>query len=667
MKTHLGALRSLAEAPAQAAREVAAGPEPQPRWSSAVEKGRALGSLLRLLAVARQEVALLALGSVALLLSATVNVLVPYLVGYITDPARDMSLGRVLLIFVCVGAAGALCSFARAWLFTLAGERAVFRLRCALFECVMLQDMAFFDANRTGELVSRLSADTILLQVASTVSAALALRFFVQFVGSVAVLFALSWSLTLVMLAPLPLVGLTLALVSRTIRGLSVRLQLALARTAVVAEESISSARYVKTFGNEQKQVELYATRAGEALGLGRLMARALGLSQGVGELGAYLSVLAVVWYGSVLIDEGDLSQASFLSFILYTMLAAHAIGALSNHAADLMRAAGAGERVFALLDRGAAAASDAAAQAEAGVRPEPFYGRFELRDVVFAYPTRPSVPVLRGLSLTLEAGRSVALVGASGCGKSTVAQLLLRLYDLERPPAAEMAMSEMDGSNGEHEAAGAVRNSGCILLDGVPLDQVDAKWLRARIGFVAQEPVLFAASVRENIVYGRPGATQAEVETAARRAHIHDFIAALPRGYETEVGERGMTLSGGQKQRIAIARAILKDPAVLILDEPTSALDAKSERLVQQALDDLMRGRTVLVIAHRLSTIQRADLVAVMSAGRIAESGTHAELVERPQGVYRRLLAQQLRGGGGGGGGEEEEAAAEEAKKSEQ
>jgi ABC-type multidrug transport system fused ATPase/permease subunit len=316
-----------------------------------------------------------------------------------------------------------------------------------------------------------------------------------------------------------------------------------------------------------------------------------------------------VLWYGGRLVLHGEMRPSQLTTFLIYTLMVAMALGGLADLWADFMRAAGAAERVFELLDR------VPAIPAEGGVQPGHTEGRVVLAGVRFAYPTRADVRVLDGVDLTIAAGEVVALVGPSGAGKSTVASLLLRFYDPQE---------------------------GHVRFDGHDARALDPRWLRAQIGTVAQEPILFSTSIAENIRYGRPGASDADVEAAARTANAHGFVSQFPDGYATLVGERGVQLSGGQKQRVAIARAVLKDPRVLILDEATSALDAESEHLVREALERLMRGRTTLIIAHRLSTVMGADRVVVLDGGKIVLSGPHARLVTE-EGLYRRLVERQF------------------------
>jgi ATP-binding cassette subfamily B protein len=328
----------------------------------------------------------------------------------------------------------------------------------------------------------------------------------------------------------------------------------------------------------------------------------------GGASIAGYASIAVVLWYGGRLVVAGELSVGALTSFLMYTLVVAMSFSGVAELWAEFMRASGAADRVFELLDRVPAIPSG-------GQHVPELKGHVEFRDVRFAYPTRPDVPVLKGLNLELRPGEVVAVVGPSGAGKSTLASLMSRFYDPQ---------------------------GGAVHLDGHPLTSLDPDWLRRHIGLVAQEPQLFSCSIADNIRYGRPEATDAQVEEAARAANAHDFIQRFPEGYQTHVGERGVQLSGGQKQRVAIARAVLKDPRLLILDEATSALDAESEHLVKDALERLMKGRTTLIIAHRLSTVASADRVLVLEGGNVVQSGTHAALMAQ-EGLYRRLVERQF------------------------
>ena len=569
-------------------------------------------TLGRLLALARPEWRRLAVGSVFLILGSAAGLAYPQAIRVVLDGALAAgvaSVNRAALAMVVIFAVQSVAVATRYVLFTVAGERIVTRLRADLYTSLVAQEIAFFDQRRTGELTSRLSSDATVLQNTVSVNLSMGLRNFVMVVGGLALLVVTSPRLTLVMLAIVPAVALGAVIIGRRISRLSRRVQDALARAGEVAEETLAGIRTVRAFAREAAESGRYAAATWEAFGLARKRVRVVAVFLGVTSLAAYGAVALVLWSGGRLVAAGGMTVGELTQFILYTLIVAFSLSALGDLWSDFMRAGGASERVFELLDR------PPEIPVAGGLRPETAVGRIELEAVGFAYPSRPDVPVLDGLDLVIDPGEMVALVGPSGAGKSTVASLVLRLYD----PV-----------------------SGAVRFDGVDIRELDPVWLRERIGVVAQEPILFSTTIAENIRYGRPDAADAEVEAAARAANAHDFVAALPEGYATEVGERGVRLSGGQKQRVAIARAVLKDPRVLLLDEATSALDAESEALVRDALARLMHGRTAVVIAHRLSTVRDADRVVVLDGGRVVESGSHAELMARA-GTYRRLVDRQL------------------------
>jgi len=405
-----------------------------------------------------------------------------------------------------------------------------------------------------------------------------------------------------------PPVAVGAVLYGRRVRALSRDVQDALASASGIAEETIGGMRTVRSFAAEATEVARYGRAVDASFRLARTRAITGGVFVGVAAFGAFMAAAAVLWVGGHLVLDGAMSVGQLTSFFVYTLVVAFSLAAVSDVWADFMKASGAGARVFEILDR-------ASSMSGAGARPEQAVGAVRFDDVSFRYPARPDALVLSHVSLSLRPGEVVALVGPSGSGKSTIAALLARLYDPE---------------------------SGHVLLDGRDVREIDPDWLRKQVGAVAQEPLLFSRSIADNIRYARPEATAAEVEQAARTANAFDFVTSFPEGFDTMVGERGVQLSGGQKQRIAIARAVLKDPRILVLDEATSALDAESEHLVKDALDRLMKGRTTLVIAHRLSTVVDADRVVVLEGGRIVQEGDHRSLLAE-EGLYRRLVEKQF------------------------
>jgi ABC transporter fused permease/ATP-binding protein len=576
---------------------------------------------MRLLRLARPEARLLAVGLIFLGIGSAATLLYPQGIRVVIDAAlgemppwaEGMDRGRLLEVVALAMAGVALVSATamglRYFLFMLAGERAVARLRRHLYRSILDQEIAYFDRERTGDLMSRLSSDTATLQGSMSSNISYGLRNLIQLAGASALLLYTSPGLTLLILALVPPIAVGAVVYGRRIRRLSRQAQDALAEGQAVAEESIAGIRTVRAFAAEGAEASRFDQAIARSLGLARRRIRSATAFMSATTFAGYAAAALVFWYGGHLVLRGEMSAGDLTSFLVYTLLVGFALGALTDLWADFLRALGAAERVFEVLDRTPALAVAGARQLER------VDGALEVDRVGFSYPTRPDVRVLAELSFRVEPGEVVALVGPSGAGKSTVTALLLRFYD---------------------PAEGAVR------LDGHDLRELDPDWLRRRVGLVAQEPILFSTTVADNIRYGRPDADRDEIEAAARAANAHAFVAAFPDGYDTLVGERGVQLSGGQKQRIAIARAVLKDPRVLILDEATSALDAESEHLVKEALDRLMAGRTTLVIAHRLSTVRDASRVLVLDGGSVIEEGRHDDLVAR-DGLYRRLVERQF------------------------
>lgn len=566
----------------------------------------------RIFDLARPELPLLLLATLFLTVLSVLGLLYPMAIKMIVNAfagygGRDAINQAALLLLILIAFQGlftTVCSY----IFTVAGERVVAHLRRGLYSTILRQEIAFFDEQRTGELLSRLTADTTALQSITTSDVAALLRHCVTVVGGMAVLLWTSWRLTLVMLAVVPAALLLAVAYGRIVRGLSQASQAALAHANEIAEETISGIRTVRAFAAEDSEARRYGEAVWDAFKLARRRALIGSVFSGVLHIAGSGILAAMMWYGGTLVLRGQLRVGDLMAFILYVMIVISSLSALSDLWTSFMQGVGASERVFELLDRRPALPSGS-------VQPAKVQGYVHFEQVDFAYPARPNGHVLQALDLCLRPGEVVAVVGHSGAGKSTIAALLSRFYDPQ---------------------------GGRILLDGHDLRALDPNWLRQQIGVVSQEPVLFATTIAENIRYGKPSATRQEIEAAAQAANAHDFISRTPAGYDTLVGERGVQLSGGQKQRIAIARAILKNPRILVLDEATSALDAESEALVQEALERLMRGRTTLMIAHRLSTVISADRVLVLNSGLVVQEGRHHDLI-RKEGIYRRLVERQF------------------------
>ena len=567
----------------------------------------------RLLALARPEWRRLVPGTVFLLAATGSWLVYPQVLRLVVDAVNATDVSKIdsyVWLMMAVLAVQSVAIGLRIQCFSVAGERIVTRLRETLYRRLLDQEIAFFDRQATGELLSRLSSDTTVLQTTVTANVSMALRYVIVTVGSLALMLLTSWTLTLLTLVIVPPLALGAVWMGRRVEKLSSRAQDALAGSGRVAEEALAGIRTVRAFAAEEREGRRYGEAVMKTFELGRKRSRGVAWFVGVSNFVAFVGLALVLRQGVRDVALHTMTAGELAQFITYGATVGFAIAGLGEIWAELMKARGASGRVFALLDRVPGLPTSG------GERPAAVHGRLELREVSFSYATRPDVPALHGVSFAIEPGEVVALVGPSGAGKSTVAALIARFYDPQ---------------------------AGAVLLDGTDIRRLDPLWLRERIGSVAQEPLLFSTSIGDNIRYGRPGATDAEVEAAARVAHCHEFIVELPQGYATPVGERGVQLSGGQRQRVAIARAALKDPAILILDEATSALDAESEALVKDALSHLMQGRTSLVIAHRLSTVRDAHRVVVLEGGRVVQIGPHAALMRDEEGLYAQLVSRQL------------------------
>ncbi len=555
---------------------------------------------------------------IALVIASAATLVVPVAVRRMTDFGFSHSntgfIRDYFLAMLGVVAVLALASGARSYFVTTLGERVVADLRSNLFAHLTRLDPGFFDAEKTGEIASRLSADTTQLKATFGSSASIALRNLFMFVGAVAMMAVTSLKLSAFVLAAIPVIVLPLFAAGRAVRQRSRRAQDTLAEATAFATESLSAVRVMQSFVAEAFTAGRYRAAADGAYEAARHMAQARGIVTVAALFLAFGSVVVILWLGAQDVVAGRLSGGRLLQFVLYAVFGAGALGQLSEVWNEVSQAAGAAARIGDLL----AVKPRITAPVAPLTLAKPVRGELAFKAVDFAYPGRDEGAVLRDVSFRVAPGEAVAIVGPSGAGKSTVFQLALRFYDPTR---------------------------GAVTLDGLDISRLDPAALRAEIAFVPQDAFIFGASVADNIAYGSPEATLEVVVAAAKQAAAHDFIMGLPQGYETPLGERGVTLSGGERQRIAIARAILKDAPVLLLDEATSALDAESETLVQDALETLMRGRTTLIIAHRLATIVNAHRILVLEAGSIVEQGTHASLLAAG-GLYARLAQLQFETG---------------------
>ena len=600
---------------------------PKPRASTqesnfAIQETDARGERLRpLLALApylgRYRAKVIA-ALVALIVASLATLVVPIAVRRMIDfgfTADSVSMiNSYFSLMIAVVAVLALASASRVYLVTTLGERIVADLRRDVFSHLTSLSPAFFDSASSGELVSRLTADTTQIKAAVVVSISTALRNLMLFAGASVMMVVSSPRLSGTVIAVIPLIVLPLVAFGRKVRTLSRGAQDTLAEASSYASELIGAVRTLQAFTNERLATGRFDLEVERAYGAARNSTRARSFLTAIVIFLIFSSIVAVLWVGSQDVLSGQITAGRLSQFLLYAALAAGALSELSQVWGDVSAASGASERLFEILRLKPAIAAPASPRA----LPTPSRGDVNFNNVRFAYPTRPATDVVDGISFAVKAGEKIAIVGPSGAGKSTLFHLLLRFYDPK---------------------------NGVISLDGVSICDADPRDVRSRIALVPQEPVIFATNARENIRFGRPEAGDAEVESAAILAHATEFIRRLPNGFETELGERGVTLSGGQRQRIAIARAILRDAPLLLLDEATSSLDAESETLVQTALAELMRHRTTLVIAHRLATVLSCDRILVIEQGRIVEQGTHAALVAK-NGLYARLARLQLQHG---------------------
>jgi ABC transporter fused permease/ATP-binding protein len=552
------------------------------------------------------------IGLIFLLLSSAASLVLPALVGDLVDSAKEelvSNIDEVALWLLLLFATQAIFSYFRIVLFVNVTEKTLATLRQHTYTHLIKLPMSFFGKRRVGELNSRIASDIALLQETFTTDLAEFLRQLIMIIGGIIFLSLTSVKLTLFMLALIPGMMLIAVFFGRFIKRFSKQVQEKVAESNTIVEETLQGIQNVKAFANEFFEIKRYTEKTNEVVGIAKKGGRYRGAFASFIIFCLFGAIVAVIWYGVRMVNAGDLSMGSLFSFILYSVFIGASVGGMADIYAKIQKAVGATEHLLDILDEETEDILDSDQM-------EKLKGDIEFKNLHFSYPNRSDLKVLNGLDLNIFNGQQLAVVGPSGAGKSTLASLLLRFYPIDK---------------------------GSLTVDAQDILDYDLHALRQQLAIVPQDVLLFGGSIRENIAYGKPTATEEEVLEAAKQAHALEFIEQFPEGLDTMVGERGVQLSGGQRQRIAIARALLKDPSILILDEATSALDSESEKLVQEALETLMKGRTSIVIAHRLSTIKKADQIIVLEKGKIVEQGTHEELIQQDGGLYQQLSALQF------------------------
>jgi len=587
--------------------------------SAAAEEGKKTSASLRPLLSLKPYLlrykGMIAASLVALIVSAAATLAVPLAVRRMIDVGfsgiEPSLVDKYFATLLGVGLVLALASAARFYCVNWLGERVVADIRADIFKHLTGLSPAFYETVQSGEVMSRLTADTTQVKAAASTTISQALRNVVILIGAVVMMIITSPRLSLLVLIAIPLIVLPLFAYGRAVRSLSREAQDSLAHASAYASESLGQVRVLQAFTHERVASARFAGAVERAFAAAKARTKARAGLTALAIFLVFASVVGILWYGAQDVLAGTMTGGRLGQFVLYTVLAAAAMGELSEVWGEINQAAGAAERLGELL----AVQSEIESPTRPVVMPMPPRGEIAFRDVTFHYPSRPAISALNGVSFRVRPGERVAIVGPSGAGKTTIFALLLRFYDPQK---------------------------GTVAIDGVPVNEVNLQDLRARFAIVPQEPALFADTVAANIGYGVDEASRSDIEKAARAAFAHDFIAALPQGYDTMLGEGGVTLSAGQRQRVAIARAVLRNAPILLLDEATSALDSESETLVQRALDAIMQGRTTLVIAHRLATVTRADRILVLDGGRLVEEGTHQSLLGNG-GIYARLAELQF------------------------
>lgn len=552
-------------------------------------------------------------GMVFLVLSTATTMMFPILIGEMTkvmEGKSEYSINQVAIFFGAILVFQGIFSFFRVYFFSIVSEKTSADLRKKIYDKFITTPISFFENNRVGDLLSRITSDVSAFQAVLSTTLAEFFRQIATLIIGIGILIYISWKLTLFMLATFPIIVIAAIVFGRYIRVLSKKVQEKLAEANVIVEETLQSVSIVKAFTNEKLESKRFSKTISESVVLALKAATLRGGFITFFIVGLFGGIVLVIWFGGNLVIEKEILIADLITFLTLTIFVGGSLSGLGELYAQLQRTIGASERILEILEE----KSEVDLDAEIDV--QKITGDISFENIDFAYPSRPDVEVLKGFNLQVAAGQKVALVGASGAGKSTIVQLLMKFYTLQ---------------------------SGKITIDGKDISDQNVTELRQNLAIVPQEVILFGGSILENIAYGKPGATLAEIEDAAKRANATEFIEKFPERFDTIVGERGVKLSGGQRQRIAIARAILKNPAILLLDEATSALDSESEKLVQSALDELMKDRTSIIIAHRLSTIRNVDKICVLKDGQITESGKHEDLILKNEGIYANLIKMQF------------------------
>jgi ATP-binding cassette, subfamily B, bacterial len=552
-------------------------------------------------------------GMVFLVLSTATTMMFPILIGEMTkvmEGKSEYSINQVAIFFGAILVFQGIFSFFRVYFFSIVSEKTSADLRKKIYDKFITTPISFFENNRVGDLLSRITSDVSAFQAVLSTTLAEFFRQIATLIIGIGILIYISWKLTLFMLATFPIIVIAAIVFGRYIRVLSKKVQEKLAEANVIVEETLQSVSIVKAFTNEKLESKRFSKTISESVVLALKAATLRGGFITFFIVGLFGGIVLVIWFGGNLVIEKEILIADLITFLTLTIFVGGSLSGLGELYAQLQRTIGASERILEILEE----KSEVDLDAEINV--QKITGDISFENIDFAYPSRPDVEVLKSFNLQVAAGQKVALVGASGAGKSTIVQLLMKFYTLQ---------------------------SGKITIDGKDISDQNVTELRQNLAIVPQEVILFGGSILENIAYGKPGATLAEIEDAAKRANATEFIEKFPERFDTIVGERGVKLSGGQRQRIAIARAILKNPAILLLDEATSALDSESEKLVQSALDELMKDRTSIIIAHRLSTIRNVDKICVLKDGQITESGKHEDLILKNEGIYANLIKMQF------------------------